>query len=573
MFADWAQLQRYGPGAMTGGLSGALKMPRMASNRRWGTLVPSISAKIKVVGWNMKNLKAAQVRSWLTDGKEIALLDVREDGQYGEGHLLFAVSMPYSRLELAAPTMIPRLDVPICIIDDGDGIAPRAAQRLQAMGYADVALIAGGQAACVEAGFTVFKGVNVPSKALGELAEETYHTPSISAEDLKKMLGSDEDFILLDGRTPKEYERMTIPGAQSCPNAELPFRLPSLVKDETTKVIVNCAGRTRSIIGVQSLRNYGFKNPIFALENGTQGWRLAGFDLDEGRAPKPLPEITGEAMDAARQRAKAFMTEKGVPGCDINDVAAWMMDGTRTTYLIDVRTASEYAAGHLPGSIHAPGGQMVQGSDKWVAVRGARIVLCDDGNVRAANTAHWLRAIGFEACVLENDVSHLNIDLPLRKTGTRVADPLPEISCHEIAEGAGNLVLIDLRPSAEYRCEHIDGAQWSIRPKLPSLNIGKTNDVVLIAEEAGIAELAAADLRDAGVTSIRYLPGNADEWRAGGLEVVSTPDVPSDDERLDFLFFVHDRHHGNLESSREYLRWEIGLVAQIQDWERSLFRL
>jgi hypothetical protein len=49
--------------------------------------------------------------------------------------------------------------------------------------------------------------------------------------------------------------------------------------------------------------------------------------------------------------------------------------------------------------------------------------------------------------------------------------------------------------------------------------------------------------------------------------------VPSDDQCIDFLFFVHDRHDGNLESAKRYLEWEQGLMAQLDDDERAVFRM
>jgi hypothetical protein len=61
-------------------------------------------------------------------------------------------------------------------------------------------------------------------------------------------------------------------------------------------------------------------------------------------------------------------------------------------------------------------------------------------------------------------------------------------------------------------------------------------------------------------------------WRAGGGELSKAPDALAPTERIDFLFFVHDRHAGNKAASREYLAWELGLVAQIDDDERKAFR-
>ena len=79
------------------------------------------------------------------------------------------------------------------------------------------------------------------------------------------------------------------------------------------------------------------------------------------------------------------------------------------------------------------------------------------------------------------------------------------------------------------------------------------------------------DLRDAGVSSIHLLAGGPDDWAAAGHNIVATPDLPADADRLDFLFFVHDRHTGNAQASRDYLNWELGLIGQLKDWELNLF--
>ena len=223
----------------------------------------------------------------LHDGGELALLDVREAGQFGESHLLFATPLPYSRLELDIGPLVPRKSARIVLCDDGEAdLAARAAKRLQALGYTDVAVLEGGTRAWKAAGHTLFAGVNVPSKLFGELVEHEYHTPRITVTELARMQAAGEDFVLVDGRPFTEYQKMSIPGGICCPNAELPYRIGAIVKNPTTKIIVNCAGRTRSIMGAQTLINFGVQNPVYALENGTQGWVLADFELQRGAARK-----------------------------------------------------------------------------------------------------------------------------------------------------------------------------------------------------------------------------------------------------------------------------------------------
>src|SRR5260370_36219286 len=136
---------------------------------------------------NPTDISASTVKPWLSDKSEIALIDVREHGQYGEGHLFFAVPLPYSRFELALPAVVPNLAVRIVLCDDGDGVAERAARRAAAMGYRNLHILAGGAPAWRLAGYTLYAGVNVPCKTFGALVEHARHTPPITAPVLEAM--------------------------------------------------------------------------------------------------------------------------------------------------------------------------------------------------------------------------------------------------------------------------------------------------------------------------------------------------------------------------------------------------
>lgn len=522
----------------------------------------------------MGYVEAADVKPRLTDGREIAFLDVREHGQYGEGHPFFVVSVPYSQLETRIVSLLPRNGIEIVLLDGNDGVAEKAAIRLTALGYSSVDILQGGAQGWEAAGFTLYKGVNLPSKTLGELVEHAAHTPRITAQQLKDMETKGEDFVLLDGRTPEEFQTMNISGAICCPNAELGHRLPQIISTPRTKVIVNCAGRTRSIVGAQGLINQGFENPVFALENGTQGWELAGFDLNRGATSNLPHRLDAPTLQSSRARAETVRNRFDIPQVDHRTLTAWRGDEDRTTYIFDVRTKEEFGAGHLPGSIHAPGGQLVQATDLKVAARGARIVLVDDTGLRAANTAVWLYQMQHEAFVLKEDVTQLdNLE-----TGALLAKASPhglkDCKASDLEEilrqGA---TLLDLNTSTEYRAAHIVGARWAIRPRFADLGIEKDRRIVLTSKDQAVAELAAIDLAELGYTQITYLSENPVIWTKAGLEVVSTPDTPSDRDCIDYLFFVHDRHKGNLDAARGYLAWEIGLLDQLDEQERNFYRL
>jgi rhodanese-related sulfurtransferase len=335
------------------------------------------------------------VRDALRSRREIALIDVRDEHPYAQAHPLFAAQICASRIEVEAPWRVPRRDVDVVVYDDGEGLAEPAARRLQALGYTRVHLLAGGLAGWRESGGELFRDVNSASKAFGELVEHEAGTPSLPAEEVKAMLDAGTDMVVLDARRFDEYQTMSIPQGTSVPGAELVLRVRELAPNPATRVIVNCAGRTRSLIGAQSLVNAGIPNPVAALRNGTIGWTLAGFTLDRGRSRRFGP-ASPQNLAAARAAAQSLADRAGAVRLDAASLARWTQDASRTLYRWDVRTPEEFVAGHLPGFGSAPGGQLVQETDVFAAVRGARIALADDDGVRAPMTAHWLAQMGWE---------------------------------------------------------------------------------------------------------------------------------------------------------------------------------
>jgi len=510
------------------------------------------------------------LKSWLHDGNEIALLDVREHGRYGEAHLFYAVNAPYSRLEFEARRLVPRLTTRVVVVGDDNAHAERAARALRALGYTDVHILDGGVAAWRACGYILFAGVNLPSKTFGELAEHLYHTPSIRADELNRRIARGENLVVLDGRPYDEYRKMSIPTAVCCPNGELPLRVEDLVPDATTPIVVNCAGRTRSIIGAQTLINLGVPNPVYALENGTQGWTLHDYTLEHGCTRRHPLSTTGENLTRARQRASALARRLGVPIMTADDLRAMQGDAQHTTFLFDVRTAEEYQAGTYPGAAHAPGGQLIQATDQYVGTRGARLALIDAEGVRAPTVAGWLRQMGWDAFVLDTRGIALDAS-PAAAPGMALSLP------HIDAKRADTLrkqdaLLIDLRPSMAYRQQHIAGARWHLRGQGGDVDTGNARHVVLIAEDTRVAELYAKDLNLPAQTQLSLLVEPPQTWAHAGLPLVSTPDTPPDAACVDFLFFVHDRHSGNKQAARQYLEWETNLVKQIDEQERAAYR-
>jgi len=339
----------------------------------------------------------SQVRCALLLRDEIALLDLRHETAYATGHPLFAANMAADRIALEAEARLPRKDVPVVVYDAGEGLVPLATDRLGALGYTDVRQLDGELQAWQMAGYELFQDVNSYAKAFGELVESRRHTPSLPADQVAALIASKANIAILDVRRFDEYETMNIPGSISVPGAELVLRAGRVAPDPETTIIVNCAGRTRSIIGTQSLINAGVANKVVALRNGTIGWTLASQNLEHGADRRGGIGL----FDGAKPNAREVAYRAGVRHVSPEDAMALEAQTHRTLYRFDVRASEDYAAGHIGGFRHYPGGQLVQEIDMAAPVRGARILLTDNMGVRADMTASWLSQMGWETYVLD----------------------------------------------------------------------------------------------------------------------------------------------------------------------------
>ncbi len=518
---------------------------------------------------NAKSRSAKEVRNLIINRgrSEVAIIDVRPGGTFGDGHLLWANSLPLSTLELEVCDRIPRLDTPVivCVADATENdLAFRAMHTLSSLGYDDVSYLEGGVAAWAAAGFEVFSGVNVPSKAFGEFVEHQYDTPRIPPQELKRMMDSGEEFVVLDSRPMSEYQAMNIPRGIDVPGAELALRVHDLAPDPNTTVVVNCAGRTRSIIGCQSLKNAGIPNRVVALENGTMGWHLAGYDLEYGNTRR-YGETSEGALALAQDRAAKVRDRFHVAMVDAETLSAWQSDPTRTTYVMDVRDPEEYAEGHVPGARPAPGGQLVQATDRYVATLGARIVCVDDNGVRASMTASWLVQIGWDAVVLEPGAINMSESGPHTPVLSEMAS-VSTIDAKALAARLINSHVIDLGDSLSHRKRHIPGSRFAIRANLPGnlSTLSPDRAVVLTSSDGVLAMLAAADLADADFDrEVLVLNGGTAAWQAAGLPLKGGFD-DNLDPAVDVWYRPYDMDDAQEGAMKQYLSWEVNLVAQIE---------
>jgi rhodanese-related sulfurtransferase len=530
-------------------------------------------------GNRIKRIDARALKAQLHDGGELTLLDAREELPFGRRHLLMASCVPLSRLELLVDDLVPRRGTRVIWCDDGEGLAARAAERMSVLGYHDVASLDGGIAAWEAAGFRIYSGLHVPSKAFAEVVEHEAGTPWISVQDLQVLIDRKANIAIYDSRSYEEYHNNSIPTAISVPGAELVYRFADLTPSPDTTVIVNCGGRTRSIIGAQSLINAGVRNKVVSLKDGTMAWHLAGLEVVHGATRKP-PEVSTHGLHSAREAAARVAALCGIARIDKCMLESWRAEAAqRSLYVLDVRSPEEYAAGHLRGARSAPGGQLVQETDTHMATWDARVVLVDDNGVRATMTASWLKQMGWtDIAVLA--VGPADSDWETGPYVPRVpgleAASAPQIDALDLRDRlvAGNETVVDLNLSTRYGLGHIPGAWFAIRSRLgvALAMLPSHQAIVLTSPDGALAALAAAELQAVASVPVMTLVGGTQAWVRAGfpLERGATRMMDQPDD-----VFLSPRERGqNREGAmREYLTWEINLVNDMAKDDDHRFRI
>ena len=502
----------------------------------------------------------------------LALIDVREHGEYNTAHIPGSSGLPRRLIEERMPALVPSGSVQVVVCDDDGRRARLAARTLAAMGYLRVAVLDGGTNRWFSEGYPVEWGINVPSKDFGERVEIEHHVPEIDSAEMARRLQAGERMVILDTRTPEEYRRFTIPGSRSVPTAELALRITDIAKgDPKATVLVHCAGRTRSIIGTRTLQRMGLPN-VVGLKNGTSGWVMAGFDLEFGATRTALPEPSKAATAAAESYAERIAREDGVRFLSIPELQDVMSRHEQDcVYLIDVRPADEFAKGHIPGFRWYPGGQAVQEAELAVAVRQAPVVFCCDGISRAAVIASWYRQMGFPnvSAVKGGTAAWLQAGSNLEKgSGPKpfgleaAAGEVDTVSARALAKelkGRKPPTVVFVDRSREFADGHVPGARWLPRGWLElrarETIKGKKDPVVVTDANGTQALLAAAALQALGYGKVRALAGGMAAWRRAKLAVEQgLAGVMSPPE--DVLPAIPHRSTANM---MNYLSWEVAL--------------
>ena len=554
--------------------------PADASVRLEEIGLPSLHHEHQGIGPRFAVCTYSQVRQALLEKQEIALVDVREEHAYAQGHPLFAIHLPYGRIEADSARRIPRLDTPIVLFDQGGVLAERAAEIFQRMGYSNISIFQNGLSGWAAAGGELFRDIHVASQAFAELVEHQRKTPSFSAQEVNALMASQSDMVLLDARRFEEYQALSIPGAIHIPGGELVLCARTLASDAITRIVVSCEGRARSIIGAQSLINAGIPNPVCALRNGLLGWSLAGYELEQ-KADKCFNAVDEDDRKKTAASALALLFRSGVQRIDRDTLAQMMAETSRNTYLLDVRSLQEYAHGHIEGARHAPGGQLIHQTDHYIGVRGARVVVYDDDGVRASMAASWLVQMGWETYVLK-DVAIEDLqqtdepidDLP--DTVDQVAEVDPVTLKEWLANRSNLSMVIDVGDSSTYVKKHIPGAWWLLRSQMAEdfSRVHKANRYVLTCADGRASRFAVSELRALvrpGV-EVFWLPGGNAAWIAKGFSTQQGESYVAS-PRIDRYLRPYEGANYSAQNLQAYLDWQSGLVEQLRRDATHFFKV
>ncbi len=526
---------------------------------------------------NMSDAISCQgLKALMSSGKSYALFDVRERGEYNAQQIFTATSLPRGQIEFRLLSLVPAHNVPVVTYDEGGERASLAAATMERMGYEKVSVLEGGLPAWSSAGYRTVSGVNVPSKVFGERVHSKLKVPEITPEKLKTLQEEKKDLTILDVRTPQEFSRFCIPGAINVPGGDLILWAETLRQKPDRTVVVNCAGRTRSIIGTASLRRLGLTN-VCALRNGTMGWTLAGLKLED-HPPKETPMPTPESSERAELLAERVAAEDGIPLISVPELLGLRNEAERQVlYLIDVRSEKEYAAGHIQGSMNIPGGQAVQRTDDYIAVRECQIVFISHGQSRAVMAAQWYRQMGYKkVSVLKGGIRTWTESGQALDTGIAADEPAGLKAAREVARlidpaevsrrlRLDRTVVLDVGISLSFEERHLPGAFWLPRGwlelKIPTEFPDRNQPIVVTCPNGLNSVLAASTLAKLGYTQVSVLDGGVQAWSANGYPTEKGIDrclIPPNDVVLSPSI------KGDKAAMKRYLDWEVELTEELK---------
>jgi molybdopterin/thiamine biosynthesis adenylyltransferase/rhodanese-related sulfurtransferase len=111
------------------------------------------------------------------------------------------------------------------------------------------------------------------------LADLRKTVPSVTLEEIKRRIEAKEPMVLVDVREKEETRAGYIPGAISVPRGFLEMQIESKLPNKDARVVLYCAGGTRSVLAAKTLNDLGYKN-VESANPGFVRWKDLNFPIE-----------------------------------------------------------------------------------------------------------------------------------------------------------------------------------------------------------------------------------------------------------------------------------------------------
>ena len=336
----------------------------------------------------MQSLEIKQVLNLLKNNtKNISFLDIRERKEYVHGFAFGSVNCPFSKFKYLIKELVPDVNTILILIGIKNIYQKDKIQKiLKKLKYNRSFILKGDYKIWKKQKFPLWAGEYTFSKAFGEWIEITSNIKNLYAKELYKIHKKNHNYLQIDARPKKEFEKFSLPQSVQCSGGELPCFINN--KENLRKnFIVHCAGRTRSIIAYQTLKDFNFKNKKYVLNGGTQNWVLNGFDRKFKNQSKIKSTKINykDDLKLAHSIAKKFK----IPSTQT-------MNKQTNSYNFQINSEIKNFK-KIPGWKQVNATTLIQSTDKFISSTNTKILIFSNIPSSAVFTVIWLRRMGYQA--------------------------------------------------------------------------------------------------------------------------------------------------------------------------------
>lgn len=368
---------------------------------------------------------------------------------------------------------------------------------------------------------------------------------SVGKLDAFKEILATGEAVLIDVRTPSEYEAGHIEGAVNVPLNTLAQSLDRVATDKP--VVVYCASGLRAGMATSVLRSLGYSN-VRAFPPGWKGWSEAGEPVSTDPVAGEsyaTPEINPDLVAAADN----FLSNLPEGYFAIGTVEKLEEAMDAGALLIDVREPNEFAEGAIPGAINLPLRTVAASLDQ-IPTDQPVVVYCASGfraalatgalhlmgyeNVRVFPPSYpgWESAQGEDGDVPAEVAAAIEAPADLIGMVDEYLSAIPEgymavgkiDAFKELLESA-KPVLIDVREESDYAEGHIEGAiNIPIRTLAQNLDKIPMDQPVMVYCASGLrAGMATTSLHVLGYSNVKAFPPGWKGWSEANEPVSTEP--------------------------------------------------